>query len=158
MDLGVYCVNTCRWLVGEDPVAAEAKSWVRDKRRFKEVEEGIAFRLDFKSGVMLQGTAAYSSVFSSFVHVHGEKGWAALSPAFAFEEERRLTGKIAGKWFEQAFEAIDEFAPELDTFAACIRQGRDPEPSGAQGMRDLIIIDAIYKAAKTGKAVKIKYP
>jgi predicted dehydrogenase len=157
MDLGVYCVNTCRWLVGEDPIAAEAKSWVRDKRRFKEVEEGIAFRLDFKSGLILQGTAAYSSVFSSFVHVHGEKGWAALSPAFAFEEERRLNGKIAGKWFEQTFAAIDEFAPELDAFSACIRERRDPEPSGAQGMRDLIIIDAIYKAAKTGKAVKIKY-
>ena len=157
MDLGVYCVNTCRWLVDEDPIAAEAKSWIRDKRRFNQVEEGIAFRLDFKSGLILQGTAAYSSVFSSFVHVHGEKGWAALSPAFAFEEERRLSGKIAGKWFEQAFGAIDEFAPELDTFAQCIRDGRDPEPSGAQGFRDLIIIDAIYKAAKTHKPVKINY-
>lgn len=157
MDLGVYCINTCRWLVGEDPIVAEAKSWVWDRRRFKEVEEGIAFRLDFKSGLMLQGTAAYSSVFSSFVHVHGEKGWAALSPAFAFEEERRLSGKIAGKWFEQTFEAIDEFALELDTFANCIREGHDPEPDGVQGLRDLIIIGAIYKAAKTGKAVKIKY-
>lgn len=157
MDLGVYCVNTCRWLAGEDPVAAEAKSWVRDRRRFKEVEEGIAFRLDFKSGMILQGTAAYSSVFSSFVHIHGEKGWAALSPAFAFEEERRLSGKIAGKWFEQAFEAVDEFAPELDTFAKCIREGCDPEPDGVQGMRDLIIIEAIYKAAKTGRVVKIQY-
>ena len=63
-----------RWLAGEDPVAAEATSWVRDRKRFKEVEEGIAFRLDFASGLILQGTAAYSSVFSSFVHVHGEKG------------------------------------------------------------------------------------
>ncbi len=157
MDLGVYCVNTGRWLVGEDPIAAEASSWIRDKRRFTEVEEGIAFRLDFKSGLILQGTAAYSSVFSSFVHVHGEKGWAALSPAFAFEEERRLSGKIGGQWFEQVFGAIDEFAPELDTFAQCIRQGRDPEPSGAQGLRDLIIIDAIYRAARTHKPVKIKY-
>jgi len=110
-----------------------------------------------QSGMILQGTAAYSSVFSSFVHIHGEKGWAALSPAFAFEEERRLSGKIAGKWFEQAFAAVDEFAPELDTFAKCIREGRDPEPDGVQGMRDLIIIEAIYKAAKTGKGVRIKY-
>jgi predicted dehydrogenase len=157
MDLGVYCINTCRWLVGEDPIVAEGKSWVRDRRRFSEVEEGIAFRLDFKSGLVLQGTAAYSSVFSSFVHVHGEKGWAALAPAFAFEEERRLSGKIAGKWFERTFEAIDEFAPELDTFAKCIRERRDPEPDGAQGLRDLLVIDAIYKSAKTRRPVKIKY-
>lgn len=157
MDLGVYCVNTCRWLVGEDPVAAEATSWARDRRRYKEVEEGIIFRLDFPSGLILQGTAAYSSVFSSFIHVHGEKGWAALSPAFAFEEERRLSGKIGGHWFESTFSPIDEFALELDAFSRCIRKGSKPEPDGAQGLRDLIIIDAIYKAATKRGRVKIKY-
>lgn len=156
-DLGVYCVNTCRWLVNEDPVRATAITWVRDRRRYKEVEEGVAFRLDFRSGLVLQGTAAYSAAFSSFVHVHGEKGWAALAPAFAFEEERRLSGKIAGQWFEQTFEAIDEFALELDAFAACIRGNRRPEPEGAQGLRDIVIIDAIYQSAKSGRSVRIKY-
>jgi predicted dehydrogenase len=156
-DLGVYSVNTCRWLVDEDPVAAEAVSWVRDRRRYKEVEEGVAFRLDFPSGLLLQGTAAYSAAFSSFVHVHGEKGWAALSPAFAFEEERRLTGKVGGTWFEKTFKPIDEFVLELDYFATCIREGRQPEPDGEQGLRDIIIIDAIYQAVKKRSGVRIKY-
>lgn len=157
-DLGVYCINTCRWLVNEDPVSATAISWVRDPRRYKEVEEGVAFRLDFASGLVLQGTAAYSAVFSAFVHVHGERGWAALEPAFAFEEERRLSGKIAGKWFAKTFKPIDEFALELDAFASSIQEGSNPEPDGAQGLRDMIIIDAIYKAVKTGSTVKIVYP
>src|ERR1700687_50383 len=139
-DLGVYCVNTCRWLVDEDPISASgAVSWVRDRRRYKEVEEGIAFRLDFRSGLVLQGTAAYSAAFSSFVHVHGEKGWAELAPAFAFEEERRLSGKIAGRWFEKTFKPIDEFVLELDAFATCIQENRKPEPDGVQGLRDIII-------------------
>jgi predicted dehydrogenase len=156
-DLGVYCVNTCRWLVDEDPVVASAVTWVRDGRRYKEVEEGVAFRLDFSSGLILQGTAAYSAAFSSFVHVHGEKGWAALSPAFAFEEERRLTGKIGGHWLQKTFKPIDEFALELDYFSTCIRKRRKPEPDGEQGLRDIIIIDAIYQAAKKGSPVRIKY-
>src|SRR5580700_6179370 len=157
-DLGVYCLNTCRWLVNEDPIAAScAVSWVRDRRRYKEVEEGIAFRLEFRSGLILQGTAAYSAAFSSFVHVHGEKGWAELAPAFAFEEERRLSGKIAGRWFAKTFKPIDEFALELDYFSTCIREGRKPEPDGEQGLRDIIIIEAIYQAAKKGGTVKIKY-
>jgi predicted dehydrogenase len=156
-DLGVYCVNTCRWLVDEDPVAASGVSWVRDPRRYKEVEEGIAFRLDFPSGLILQGTAAYSAAFSSFVHVHGEKGWAELAPAFAFEEERRLSGKIAGHWFARTFKPIDEFALELDYFSNCIRQGRKPEPDGEQGLRDIVIIDAIYQAARKGGTVRIKF-
>jgi len=156
-DLGVYCINTTRWLVDEDPIAASAISWARDKRRYKEVEEGIAFRLDFKSGLVLQGTTAYSAAFSSFVHVHGEKGWAELGPAFAFEEPPRLCGKVGGKWFERTFKPIDEFALEIDEFASCIKENREPEPSGEQGLRDLIIIDAIYRAAKRRRTVSIKY-
>src|SRR5271167_4480352 len=156
-DLGVYCINTSRWLVDEDPVTATGTSWVRDKRRFKNVEEGVAFQLGFASGLVLQGTAAYSAAFSSFVHVHGEKGWAELAPAFAFEEERRLSGKIAGRWFARTFKPIDEFALELDYFSECIRKHRRPEPDGEQGLRDIVIIDAIYQAAKKGGTVKIKY-
>ena len=91
MDLGVYCVNTCRWLVDEDPVQATASSWKRDRMRFREVEEGIAFRLNFSSGLVLQGSASYGSALASFVHVHGQKGWAALSPAFALHSGKSQT-------------------------------------------------------------------
>jgi predicted dehydrogenase len=158
MDVGVYCVNTSRWLVDEDPVEATAFRWTRDKKRFKDVEEGMAFRLRFPSGLILQGTVSWGAALASFVQVHGEKGWASLSPAFAFEEERRLTGKIAGRWFAQEFTAIDEFALELDAFAGCIRENRKPEPDGEQGLRDVVILDAIYRAAKLGRPVAIRYP
>jgi predicted dehydrogenase len=158
MDVGVYCVNTARWLVDQDPVEATAFSWTRDKKRFKDVEEGIAFRLRFPSGLILQGTASWGAALASFVQVHGDKGWASLSPAFAFEEERRLTGKIAGRWFAQEFTAIDEFALELDAFAGCIRENWKPEPDGEQGLRDVVILDAIYRAAKLGRPVAIRYP
>jgi predicted dehydrogenase len=156
-DLGVYCINTGRWLVDEDPIAATAASWARDLRRYREVEEGVAFRLDFKSGLLLQGTAAYSAGFSSFVHVHGEKGWAELAPAFAFEEERRISGKIAGRWFATNFKAIDEFALELDYFASCIHKNVNPEPDGEQGLRDMIIIDRIYQSARNNCTAEILY-
>ncbi len=127
-DLGVYCINTCRWLVDEDPVAATGMSWVRDRRRYKEVEEGVAFRLGFPSGLVLQGTAAYSAAFSSFVHIHGEKGWAELAPAFAFEEERRISGKMAGKWFARISSRSTNSFWSWTYFADCIRKGREPEP------------------------------
>jgi predicted dehydrogenase len=157
MDLGVYCVNTCRWLLGENPIEATASSWVRDQERFKEVEEGVAFQLNFKSGLVLQGTASYGAALSSFVHVHGEKGWMAWSPAFAFEEERMLSGKISGRWFEKRFTVMDEFALELDEFAKCIRENRKPEADGEEGLRDLNIIDSIYRSARNGRPEVIQY-
>jgi predicted dehydrogenase len=158
MDLGVYCVNTSRWLIDEDPVEARAVRWTHDRNRFKEVEEGISFRLRFPSGLVLQGTSSWGSVLTSFIQVHGQNGWASLSPAFAFEDDRRLTGKIDGRWFGEEFRAIDEFALELDAFATCIREKRKPEPDGVQGMRDIVIIEAIYRAAKLGRPVPIRYP
>jgi predicted dehydrogenase len=158
MDLGVYCVNTSRWLVDEDPIQATASRWSRDRDRFKDVEEGIEFRLNFPSGLVLQALTSWGSALASSVQVHGERGWATLAPAFAFEEERRLFGKISGQWFEQLFSAIDEFALELDAFSECIRNGHNPEPDGEQGLRDIVIIDSIYRAAGEGRPVAIRYP
>lgn len=157
MDLGVYCVNTSRWLVDEDPVEVSAHAWKKDAERFRDVEEGISFRMQFASGIVVQGTSTYSSVISSFVFVQGTKGWACLAPAFPFDEARRLTGKIGGKWFEKRFRVVDEFAPELDAFAGAIRAKRAVEPDGRQGHRDMIILEAIYAAARNGGSVGVRY-
>src|SRR3984957_15527210 len=94
MDLGVYCVNTTRWLVEENPVEVSAKSWVHDTVRFWDVEQGISFRLQFPSGLVVQGSSSYGAILSSFIFVQGTKGWLSLSPAFPFDEARLLTGKV----------------------------------------------------------------
>jgi len=155
MDIGIYCVNTMRWLAGTDPLEATARSWTDDPKRFGEVEDSIAFRLTHPEGLVCQGTSSYSSRAASFVQVHGEKGWAALNPAFAFEEERRLFGKIQGRWFEQEFKVMDEFVLELDHFADCIRRERDPKPDGMEGLRDIATIQAIYQSARENRTVTI---
>jgi len=90
--------------------------------------------------------------------VYGEKGWAALDPAYAYDEERRLFGKIGGRWFEKKFKVVDEFALELDAFAEAIRRSRDPEPDGNEGLRDVVVMQAIYRAARENRPVPIHMP
>jgi len=155
-DLGIYCVNSMRWVAGSDPIEASAYAWTHDPERFHEVEDSIAFRLTHADGLVCQGASSYSAAAASFLQVHGEKGWAALNPAFAFEEERRLFGKIQGRWFEQKFKVIDEFVLELDAFAECIRCGRDPEPDGTEGLRDIATIQAVYRSARENRTVRIE--
>jgi len=133
MDIGIYCV-----------------------KRFSEVEDSIAFRLAHPEGLVCQGTSSYSTRAASFVQVHGEKGWAALNPAFLFEEERRLFGKIQGRWFEERFKVIDEFVLEIDHFADCIRRRQEPKSDGMEGLRDLATIEAIYQSARESRTVKIE--
>jgi predicted dehydrogenase len=158
VDVGVYCVNTVRWLAGKEPLEASATAWTVDPERFSDVEENIAFRLTFPEGLVLQATASFGAAKASFLHVHGEKGWAALDPAFAYDEERRLFGKIDGRWFEKRFKVIDEFALELDAFADCIRRKRDPEPSGNEGLRDVAVMQAVYRAARENRSVPVYMP
>jgi predicted dehydrogenase len=156
MDIGIYCVNTMRWIAGSTPMDATAYRWTDDTKRFREVEDSIAFRLTHPDGLVCQGTSSYSSIAASFVQVHGDQGWAALNPAFAFEEERRLFGKIRGRWFEQKFKVIDEFALELNAFTESIHRGSDPEPDGAEGLRDMATIEAIYRSAQENRMVPIQ--
>jgi len=79
-----------------------------------------------------------------------------LNPAFAFEEERRLFGKILGRWFEQKFKVMDEFVLEIDHFADCIRRRHDPKSDGMEGLRDLATIQAIYQSARENRTVAIE--
>jgi predicted dehydrogenase len=157
MDLGIYCVNTARWLLEQDPVEASAFAWKRDELRFREIEEGISFRLRFPGGCVTQGSSSYGAVLASFLFVQGSKGWVCLAPAFPFDEERNLTGKIGGKGFALKFKVVDEFAPELDAFSLAIRRDRPLAPDGVQGHRDLQILEAIYESAKSGLPIAIRY-
>jgi len=156
VDIGVYCVNTMRWLGGTTPIDATGHVWTDDPKRFCAVEDSIAFRLTHPDGLVCQGTSSYSARAASFVQVHGEKGWAALNPAFAFEEERRLFGKLQGKWFEQKFKVMDEFVLELDHFAGCILRQRDPISDGIEGLLDVVTIRAIYQSVRENRTVKIE--
>lgn len=155
LDLGVYSVNTVRWLIGREPTEAAAYAWTTDLQRFREVEEHITFRLNFPQGLVMDASASFGAAQASFLHVHGERGWAALDPAFAYQEERRLFGKIGRKWFEKKFKPLDEFALELDAFADSVRRRRDPEPSGLEGLRDMIVMQAIYRAARENRPVPV---
>ena len=157
-DVGVYCVNTIRWLVGTEPVEASAYQWTTDPETFSQVDENIAFRLNFPNGLVAQATASFAAAESSFLQVHGEKGWAALNPAYPYSEERCLFGQTGGRWFEKKFRVIDELALELDAFAGCVRGQREPEPNGVQGMRDVVVMEAVYQSAGEGRTVPIIMP
>jgi predicted dehydrogenase len=157
MDLGLYCVNTTRWLVEEDPVEVSAQTWARDTVTFWDVEEGVSFRLQFPSGLVVHGSSSYGAVLSSFIYVQGTKGWASLTPAFPFDEVRLLTGKIGKRAMERKFAIVDEFGMEINEFASAIQNRRPVESDGVQGHRDMVILESIYNSARKGRPLVINY-
>jgi predicted dehydrogenase len=158
LDVGIYCINTIRWLTSLEPLEASAYSWTSNPARFHEVEESISFQLKFPGDLFVQASSSFAAEKASFLQIHAEKGWAALNPAYAYNEERRLFGQIGAKWFGRVYKPIEEFHLELDHLAACIRAKREPEPDGITGLRDVAIMEAIYDASKSGRVVPIHLP
>jgi predicted dehydrogenase len=50
---------------------------------------------------------------------------------------------------------IDEFALELNAFTESIHRGRDPEPDGMEGARDMATIEAIYRSTRENRTIPI---
>jgi len=154
-DVGVYCVNTARLVTGQDPVQARAYQWTVAPQIFKDVDENIAFTLNFPDGLVMQAIASWGGAEESFLHIVGEKGWATLAPAYQYDEVRQLYGRLGGRPFQKKYKVINELALELDGLADCIRRNREPRPSGAEGLRDVAVMEAIYQSAREGRPVKI---
>ena len=49
----------------------------------------------------------------------------------------------------------NHFAAEMDHFAECIMENKQPYTTGAEGLQDHRIMEAIYEAASSGKTIKL---
>jgi predicted dehydrogenase len=149
MDMGVYSLNACRYLTGEEPGDIKASWSVIDKDgRFNEVEENLAWSMKFPSGIVASCNTSYGVNMPGFYRVHGTKGMIHMEPAFGYEG-LRLTGRIQGE------PPIDEpnpekdpaqFTREADHLADCIASGREPKASGEEGLRDMKLMMEIYRS------------
>ena len=51
-------------------------------------------------------------------------------------------------------EEVNQFAAEMDHFAECVADGREPLTPGEMGLRDVRLMKLVYEAARTGKTLK----
>lgn len=155
-DLGVYCINASRYLFAAEPIEVlAATASKRGDRRFRRVEEMATVVLRYPGDRLAQFTCSFGSANTAALELVGTKGMLRIEPAYDYVGQLKWTLSINDKRTERTFPAGDQFAPELVHFSDCVLTGRAPEPDGYDGLADLRIIDAVFKSAKTGRAVKI---
>ncbi|MEO8190794.1 MAG: Gfo/Idh/MocA family oxidoreductase [Acidobacteriota bacterium] len=154
-DIGIYCLNAARYLFRSEPEEVFAISASNDDPRFRKADEMTTAVLKFPGERLATFTSSFGAASSHHYDVFGTKGHLRVEPAFEFAEgmSHRLT--IGGKTREKKFEKRDQIAPEILTFSECIMTGREPEPSGREGLADVRVIRALYKSAKTGRSVTL---
>ncbi len=161
-DIGLYCLNTTRAVLGEEPVEVFASTYSDPHDpRFSEVEARISFLLRFASGITALCAAAYHGYASKDITVRGSKGWAKLNGAYAYNGKQMLIGRRSGEVEgveERHFAEKNHFALEMDHFAQCLVQNCTPRTPGEEGLQDQIIMEALYQSAATGQPVKLDTP
>jgi predicted dehydrogenase len=155
VDIGIYSLNAARWFAGEEPAGVSAALWsTPGDPRFAEVEETISFTLRFPSGVIANCSSSYGCARAKRYRLFGSAGWLDLDPATEYHGNRLVIGRETGRE-ERTVQPGNQFAAEIDHFSACVEEGREPAISGAMGLQDVRIIEAIYRAAESGQLVAL---
>lgn len=154
-DIGVYCINAARYLFQDEPIEVFAVSANKGEQRFSEVEEMTSAILRFPNERVAAFTCSFGVASVSTYQIVGTKGDLRLDPAYGFQGELKHQLTINGQTQERTFPARDQFAAELLYFSDCILQGKDPEPSGTEGLNDIRIIRALYHSIAIGSFVSL---
>ncbi|HEX8358206.1 MAG TPA: Gfo/Idh/MocA family oxidoreductase [Segetibacter sp.] len=158
-DIGLYCLNTNRFILGEEPTEVFAYQYsTPGNPLFTEVEELVSWQMRFPSGVIANCATDYNVHESRRYRVLCEKGWLNMDKAYAYKGQKLSTAKAEGKLERQeeiGMAETNQFATEMDHFSDCIINNKKPFTPGEEGLQDHLIMEAIYESAKTGKPVKI---
>lgn len=151
MDVGIYCINASRYATGEDPISVTAQAIKTEPEIYRDIEETMQWQLNFPSGAVARGTSSYAFNCHKLA-VHYEKGNLEMEPAYDY-------GPIKGKTHKgpMEFPHTHHQTLQMDGIADSILNNKPLRTPGEEGLKDMIIMDAIVKASKTGKVVPIIY-
>ena len=152
MNLGIYCLQASRYIMGEEPVAVTAQfNPVTNATIFNEVEASITWQLDFPNGAVCNSTSTYTANIDR-LYAAADNGFFELAPAISYGPFKGRTSKG-----ELHFPDINQQAAQMDGIAAPILAGQSVPShiSGEEGLKDMRIIEAIYQSAATGKKVML---
>ena len=152
MNVGIYCVQSNRYVLGEEPVSVTAQFGpITDKVLFAEVEASITWQLEFPGGAFANNSSTYNCGIDRFF-ASADEGTFELSPGISY-------GPFKGKTSngELNFPVINQQAAQCDGIAKLLLDNEQlPDHiTGEEGFKDVRILQAIYEAARTGKKISL---
>lgn len=155
MDIGIYSINGARYMIGEDPIWVTAQETKTNFEKFKEgVDETITFQMGFPGGATASCLSTYSLNYLDKFYLTGTKGFAEMQPSTGY-------GPIKGRTHkgEIVHPHVTHQARQMDEMSAILLDKKQPgiPVNGQEGKKDMIIVDAIFEAVKTGRKIKISY-
>jgi glucose-fructose oxidoreductase len=154
-DIGIYCINAARALFRDEPVEVEALTANNGERRFRNADEMTSAVMRFPGERLAAFTSSFGAADHGSYRVVGTKGSLSLTDAYEFADPKKMELTIGEKTTRKSFPKRDQVAAELVRFSECVIEGKEPEPSGREGLADVRIIRALYRSAAEGRAVRL---
>jgi len=149
MDMGIYAIQGSRYTLGQEPLAVKATQEKTRPGFFKEVDETVFWELKFPGGQKVTGKSSYNHDWG-YLKVQAERGKFQLDPAYGY-------GGIDG--FTSSgpmdFPQIVQQAAQMDDFATCVARNIQSRVPGEEGLKDMRVVDAIYRSLNSGDWEKI---
>lgn len=149
-DMGVYPLNAARYSTGLEPIAVTAKASTTRPAIYTEVEETMAFDLEFPQGVTAKCETSFGKGMNDLL-VTCTKGWYKLSPFQAYNGINGITSD--GKKMNTPIN--NEQAQQMDDDASAILNGITLMVPGEEGLKDIRVVEAIYRSVAENKRVTI---
>ena len=110
----------------------------------------MMFMLDFPSGAKAACQTSFG-INMNHLQVNYEKGWLKMEPQSAYSGNKgsMSDGTIIN------FPLKNQQAKQMDEDCTAIINGSELIAPGEEGLRDIRVVEAIYKSVATGKSVKI---
>lgn len=153
MDLGIYSINTTRFLLDADPVAVQATMDASSEGFEAVPDETAASLVEFDDGSTGSFTASQNAHANSFLEVTGTEGRLRIEPAFHLESQLELT--VDGRSVDLETPDIDQMREVFDYAAHGFLTDRDLSLDGEHGLVDMETIAAIHDAAEHGERVTL---
>ncbi len=154
-DIGIYCINAARYIFRDEPLEVTAISATSGEPRFAETDEMTGALLRFPQDRLAVFLSSFGAAEVGAYQIVGTKGNLRVDPAYDYAGKLTHYLTVEGQTTKKSFARRDQFAPELTYFARCVREGREPEPNGREGMLDVQIIEALYESARSGVQVRL---
>jgi len=169
MNQAIHSVDLLTWLMG--PVAEIQANTATLAHERIEVEDVAVATLHFENGALgvLEATTAAYPGYLKRIEIHGSEGSAVLEEedlkAWDFAkprkedkailEQMRAAKSTGGGASDPAAIGHHGHAIQFRDFVEAVRKNRRPAIDGHEGRRSVEIILGVYKAAETGKTVKL---
>ncbi len=151
MDVGIYCVQSSLYTLGELPVSVQAQNTTQDFDFYGDVEGSLAWQFQFPSGARSMAESSYEKPYFGYLQAKTETDEFGLKPAYIYGN---LKGMVNDEPF--SFPGINQQAAQMDAFAKNIIDNTECLVPGEMGARDMFLLERIYEAMESGQEVSLK--